>query len=153
MSSLADNLLEAFSTIARNEAKSADQSIEATIVNNDDYAKNIYTVEYLGNTFKASYLGSVPLAVGANIYVTIPGGDFSKEKTIIGLVDPISDSNTEAAIEDKKPTYLEISDNLISNIKKTIGLSSYKKQDIKNVTLNETTSIISGNEVLLSNYT
>ena len=153
MSSLADNLLEAFSTIARNEAKSADQSIEATIVNNDDYAKNIYTVEYLGNTFKASYLGSVPLAVGANIYVTIPGGDFSKEKTIIGLVDPISDSNTEAAIEDKKPTYLEISDNLISNIKKTIGLSSYKKQDIKNVTLNETTSVISGNEVLLSNYT
>ena len=153
MGSLADNLLEAFSTIARNEAKSADQSIEATIINNDDYAKNIYTVEYLGNTFKASYLGSVPLAVGANIYVTIPGGDFSKEKTIIGLVDPISDANTEAAIEDKKPAYLNVSDNLISNIKKTIGLSSYKKQDIKNVTLNEVTSVLSGNEVLLSNYT
>lgn len=101
-------------------------TIEAVIESIVDAGEGIYSVRYLTNTFEASANPALNYRVGDNVYILVPGGDFSNEKFILGN---IKSSAYTPLITENNDRYYDISENLIDN---TIlkdsehSLSSYK---------------------------
>ena len=90
MNNYEDNILEAIETIVGSSiAKSNyDRTIQATIIKIVDKSLGQYNVKYQDSYFDAfSVDTTIKYVEGTNVYVLVPNGDMSKDKTILGAVD------------------------------------------------------------------
>ena len=90
MNNYEDNILEAIETIVDSSiAKSNyDRTIQATIIKMVDKSLGQYKVKYQDSYFDAfSVDTTIEYVEGTNVYILVPNGDMSKDKTILGAVD------------------------------------------------------------------
>ena len=90
MNNYEDNILEAIETIVDNSiAKSNyDRTIQATIIEIVDKSLGQYNVKYQDSYFDAFSIDTtIEYVEGTNVYILVPNGDMSKDKTILGAVD------------------------------------------------------------------
>lgn len=90
MNNYEDNILEAIETIVDSSiAKSNyDRTIQATIIKMVDKSLGQYNVKYQDSYFDAfSVDTTIEYVEGTNVYILVPNGDMSKDKTILGAVD------------------------------------------------------------------
>ena len=132
MNELQNSLFEAMKVFSDYTAANSDATItiQATITSIIDAGTGEYSVEYLGNIFSVYANSNVTYSVGDVVYVLVPDRDFSKNKVILSLVNPVA----ETFINDTDVTkiYYEISDNLIDKDFGIIKMSSYGTTDVKN---------------------
>ena len=85
--SVQDKILDAIELLADSSVKKAgyDRTIQAQILSCEDATIGKYRCRYQDATIYA-YAGAadVTYTKGAYVYVLVPGGDMSKEKTILG---------------------------------------------------------------------
>lgn len=90
MNNYEDNILEAIETIVDSSiAKSNyDRTIQATVIKLIDKSLGQYNVKYQDSYLDAfSVDTTIEYVEGTNVYILIPNGDMSKNKTILGAVD------------------------------------------------------------------
>lgn len=85
MSDISEQLFQAIDIITskRMEALAFDKTIVAEIIGNDKAHKGEYILTDGATTFLA-YSEDVTMKLGTSVYVTIPNGDFTKQKLITG---------------------------------------------------------------------
>lgn len=132
MNELQNSLFEAMKVFSDYTAANSDATItiQATITSIVDAGTGEYSVEYLGNTFSVYANSNVTYSVGDVVYILVPDGDFSKNKVILSLVNPVAETFINDA--DITKIYYEISDNLIDKDFGIIKMSSYGTTDVKN---------------------
>lgn len=132
MNELQNSLFEAMKVFSDYTAANSDATItiQATITSIVDAGTGEYSVEYLGNTFSVYANSNVTYSVGDVVYVLVPDGDFSKNKVILSLVNPVAETFINDA--DITKIYYEISDNLIDKDFGIIKMSSYGTTNVKN---------------------
>ena len=132
MNELQNSLFEAMKVFSDYTAANSDATItiQAAITSIVDAGTGEYSVEYLGNTFSVYANSNVTYSVGDVVYVLVPDGDFSKNKVILSLVNPVAETFINDA--DVTKIYYEISDNLIDKDFGIIKMSSYGTTDVKN---------------------
>lgn len=90
MNNYEDNILEAIETIVDSSiAKSNyDRTIQATVIKLIDKSLGQYSVKYQDSYFDAFSIDTtIEYVEGTNVYILVPNGDMSKDKTILGAVD------------------------------------------------------------------
>lgn len=105
-----------------------DKTISAIVVECVDEVSGKYKVRYQEGTYYATSDSAMTYSVNSEVYVLIPGGDFTKEKKIIGSVKNLGVGyGTEV---DGDEGYNLVGTNVI-DFDGEVGLCSYKKEDIK----------------------
>ena len=133
---LEDIILKAIDIIATKKVKQADydKTVLATIISCEDEKKGKYKVKYQDSYWIAySNNINVTYAQNSSVYILIPGGDMSKNKTILGGVKQLG-VNYKALTQDdivntNQEIYILQGQNVIEN-NSILSLCSYK-QDIK----------------------
>lgn len=105
-----------------------DKTISAIVVECVDEVSGRYKVRYQEGTYYATSDNAAHYGVNTEVYVLIPGGDFSKEKKIIGSVKNLGKGY--GVIADGDEGYNYIGTNVI-DFNGEIGLCSYKGEDTK----------------------
>lgn len=105
-----------------------DKTISAIVVECVDEVSGRYKVRYQEGTYYATSDNAAHYGVNTEVYVLIPGGDFSKEKKIIGSVKNLGKGY--GVIADGDEGYSYIGTNVIDS-NGEIGLCSYKGEDTK----------------------
>ena len=105
-----------------------DKTISAIVVECIDEVSGRYKVRYQEGTYYATSDNAAHYGVNTEVYVLIPGGDFSKEKKIIGSVKNLGKGY--GVIADGDEGYNYIGTNVI-DFNGEIGLCSYKGEDTK----------------------
>lgn len=120
-----NSLLEAINVLSKaNDNKNVQTiTVEAVIESVDDAAQGIYTVNYMGNVFKAYATGS-SYQKEQQVYVLVPNGDFTKKKIIISAVGV----NTLSQIQEDNSGYIFTSDNIIFDGDIPYSLCSYQNE-------------------------
>ena len=120
-----NSLLEAINVLSKaNDNKNVQTiTVEAVIESVDDAAQGIYTVNYMGNIFKAYATGS-SYQKEQQVYVLVPNGDFTKKKIIISAVGV----NTLSQIQEDNSRYIFTSDNIIFDGDIPYSLCSYQNE-------------------------
>ena len=129
MNDIQQSLLDSLVLVAKESATKIPNTvtIEAKIVSIEDPGLKYYKVEYMNNQFIAHTDNQAAhYAVGDQVYILIPNGDFSKEKLILGMVT--SSGNVFSATSNEILYHLEKSDNLLKNIE-NIHLCSYHSEN------------------------
>lgn len=120
-----NSLLEAINVLSKaNDNKNVQTiTVEAVIESVDDAAQGIYTVNYMGNVFKAYATGS-SYQKEQQVYVLVPNGDFTKKKIIISAVGV----NALSQIQEDNSRYIFTSDNIIFDGDIPYSLCSYQNE-------------------------
>ena len=134
MNSLQENILDAVKMLADNSVNhsNATLTIECRIVEILDAGINLYKVNYRNNDFEAYASNALDFEVDDIVFVLIPDGDFSKTKTIIGAVEPVSRMSSG---ETESDTYIKVSNSLLGEIDE-IQLCTYN-DEIKVINIDE----------------
>ena len=109
---ITDELLETIDYIAR--ARDAELSFDKTIIAEIVSLNNADTGEYFVEYQKGKFRAYAPIGInytyskGTNVYVKIPGGDFTQKKTIEGKVS--ASSYTEEEYEDLSQQVIEVNE-------------------------------------------
>ena len=113
MNNLEKNLFESIDQLidAKLNQISFDKTITATIIDDSNADKNQYYVQSGNDKFYAYANGGVYVN-GSQVYVTIPQGDYSMKKLIIGAYD--SDKFDEEVLTSPLKRMVNISGNLLS---------------------------------------
>lgn len=122
-------ILDAIQIVVNNAISKAqyDRTIQATVVRCEDETIGDYVVQYQDSTFHAySYNTDVTYVKGSTVYVLVPCGDFSLEKSIVGSVDRIGPDYV--SIVEGEDAYEVVGVNTI-NSKNSFGLCSYTNPD------------------------
>ncbi len=132
MNELQNSLFEAMKVFSDYTAANSDATItiQAAITSIVDAGTGEYSVEYLGNTFSVYANSNITYSVGDVVYILVPDGDFSKNKVILSLVNPVAETFINDA--DVTKIYYEISDNLIDKDFGIVKMSSYGTTNVKN---------------------
>jgi len=121
-----NKILDAIEVIVDNKINNAnfDKTILATIIKSVDSTLGQYIVKYQDSNFYAySDNINVTFAKGSKVYVLIPNNDWTRQKTILGSVDQLSD-NYIASVETGK-IFEAIGNNCIT-IQNEYNLCSYE---------------------------
>jgi hypothetical protein len=138
MASIQDSILQAVDTLVANRVSQivTDQTVIATIVGCNNALTREYYVTYNGGKMKAYAQEGASYSTGQSVYVLVPQGDFTNEKTIVSVVQNGSDDYNISFVSSALASYNLIGSNcfdnksgLISN--NGLGLCSYKKEDYK----------------------
>lgn len=115
MNEIQNSLFEAMKVFAESAAANSESTItiQGAITAVTDAGKGEYLIEYLGNTITAYANSNVTYSVGDIVYILVPDGDFSNNKVILSLVNPVSETFVNDT--DNTQIYYEISDNLADN--------------------------------------
>lgn len=130
MNELQNSLIESINILSSANKNIGTMTIAAEIKEIVDSGLGLYKVEYLGNTFNA-YTNNISIkyAIGSNVYIIVPDGDFNKQKIIIGTTEPMALDTTS---QEESANFIEVSDNLfnasLENL--TIELCSYNTKEI-----------------------
>lgn len=126
---ITDELLETIDYIAR--ARDAELSFDKTIIAEIVSLNNADTGEYFVEYQKGKFRAYAPIGInytyskGTNVYVKIPGGDFTQKKTIEGKVS--ASSYTEEEYEDLSQQVIEV--NEIHSDGNEYGILAYASED------------------------
>lgn len=126
---ITDELLETIDYIAR--ARDAELSFDKTIIAEIVSLNNADTGEYFVEYQKGKFRAYVPAGTtytyskGTDVYVKIPGGDFTQKKTIEGKVS--ASSYTEEEYEDLSQQIIEV--NEIHSDGNEYGILAYAPED------------------------
>lgn len=126
---ITDELLETIDYIAR--ARDAELSFDKTIIAEIVSLNNADTGEYFVEYQKGKFRAYAPIGInytyskGTNVYVKIPGGDFTQKKTIEGKVS--ASSYTEEEYEDLSQQVIEV--NEIHSDGNEYGILAYAPED------------------------
>ena len=152
MNEIQNSLFEAMKVFAESAAANSESTItiQGAITAVTDAGKGEYSIEYLGNTITAYANSNVTYSVGDVVYVLVPDGDFSNNKVILSLVNPVSETFVNDT--DNTQIYYEISDNLADNTvnfgkKGIIKMSSYgttKEENKEATNLSNFAKVING---------
>lgn len=126
MASLEEQVCDAIEILANNSVTNAeyDKTIQATILRCEDKSVGKYLVKYQDSKFYAYSTGvDVTYPVDTLVYILVPNGDFSKDKTIIGSTVK-SGSNYVTTLEDAAK-YNLIGENVFTNADYAFNMSSY----------------------------
>lgn len=138
MASIQDSILQAVDTLVANRVSQivTDQTVIATIAGCNNALTREYYVTYNGGKMKAYAQEGASYSTGQSVYVLVPQGDFTNEKTIVSVVQNGSDDYNISFVSSALASYNLIGSNcfdnksgLISN--NGLGLCSYKKEDYK----------------------
>lgn len=125
---LEDIILRAVDIVASQKVAKAgyDKTIQATVVSCIDETIGKYKVKYQ-DSYWIAYSNNVDnyYAPNSNVYILIPNGDMSKDKTILGTTRRLGANYISIAQEDQK--YTPVGSNIISNIISE-SLCSYKTE-------------------------
>lgn len=113
-------LFDAMDIIAAQQVKNLqfDKTVKCSITDDSKSDKGEYTVTDGSSTFKA-YSESTKYSNGASVYVNIPNGDYNNKKLITGRYDQ---DRKDYDSNDPEKSYIDITQNLISNITEEVGL-------------------------------
>ena len=133
---LEDVILKAIDIIATKKVKQAgyDKTVLATVVSCQDQKKGKYKVKYQ-DSYWIAYSNNINISYAKNssVYILIPGGDMSKNKTILGGVKQLGVDYKALTQEDivniNQEIYIMQGQNIIKN-DSILSLCSYK-EDIK----------------------
>ena len=155
---LQDVILKAIDIIATKKVKQAgyDKTVLATVISCEDEKKGKYKVKYQ-DSYWIAYSNNINISYsqGSSVYILIPSGDMSKNKTILGGVKQLG-VNYKALTQDdivntNQEIYILQGQNIIKN-ESILSLCSYK-QDIKVLyTKQETENLISINQDAAKQY-
>jgi hypothetical protein len=136
MANIQDSILQAVDTLVANRISqiATDKTVTATIAGCNNALTREYYVTYNGGKMKAYAQEGASFSVGQSVYVLVPEGDFSNEKTIISVVQAGSDDNNISFVSSALSNYNLIGRNCLTDKKNFIGnmglgLCSYKKED------------------------
>ena len=125
---LEDIILRAVDIVASQKIAKAgyDKTIQATVVSCIDQTIGKYKVKYQ-DSYWIAYSDNTDnfYAPNSNVYVLIPGGDFSKDKTILGTTKKLGSNYITITEQDNK--YSTIGTNIVNN-QTTYNLCSYKTE-------------------------
>lgn len=128
------NICEAIDIIVQRAISQAsyDKTIQAVIVKCVDSTIGKYSVRYQDSTFYA-YSSNIDISYsdGTAVYVLIPSGNMSKDKTIIGAVKNLG--TNFLTVSDEIDKYSIIGDNNIKNNNNVFGLKSYSSENITQI--------------------
>ena len=143
MNDLQSSLFETMKQFSDYTKASSDAAttFQGTIKEVEDAGAGKYLVEYLGNNIKCYSPNGVSYLVGDNVYVLVPNSDFTKDKIILGLIDPREKKNYVQESEDI--IYYEISNNFIDNstIPEQIEMNSYETTKSANIPITTYTDV------------
>lgn len=143
MNDLQSSLFETMKQFSDYTKASSDAAttFQGTIKEVEDAGAGKYLVEYLGNNVKCSSPNGISYLVGDNVYVLVPNGDFTKDKIILGLIDPREKKNYVQ--ENADTIYYEISNNFIDNqaIPELIEMNSYHSEKSDAIDITTYTSV------------
>ena len=113
LSNLTEDLFESMSIISKKqlESLSFDKTIDATVTDASKAKDGIYVVS-TGNTSFIAYSTESGYQKDDVVMVTIPQGDFDKQKMIIGK--QVDNSNTSLVYKSPFQQFIDVSGNLIS---------------------------------------
>ena len=123
--SIEQNLFDAFDILIDRKLQLAefDKTIKAIVVECKDETKGIYKIKYQDSLYEVTADSGVKYVKNAEVYVLVPGGNFSAEKKIIGTVKAMGANYINAI--DGDAGYEYIGANIISK-QEEIKLFSYK---------------------------
>lgn len=109
-----ENILEAIKIVSQSTVDSVrfDQTIKCVVVKNDEAADGIYTVSN-GSAQFIAYSKDTDYDIDDNVMVTIPQGDYSQQKMIIGKY--IQKNTTPYVYKDPLDYYVDITGNLVTS--------------------------------------
>ena len=113
MTDIAESLFQSIDIISKNQLKSLafDTTVEATIIDASRAQDGIYTVS-TGNSNFLAYSTEVGYKENDAVMVTVPQGDYNKQKMIIGK--QIDNTNTPMIYKSPFQQLINVSNNLIS---------------------------------------
>lgn len=117
MDKISENLFMAIDTIIQSRISELnyDKTVICTITDNSERLKGLYKVkQYEGTAEFEAYSEIVSYKVGMQVYVTIPQGDYSQTKTIIGRY--VSNNDQVKTVKYMEPfdNCLDVTGNLIT---------------------------------------
>lgn len=148
MNKYTENLFDAIKLTAESIISnlSFDKTIVCSIVNIQDRSKRIYTITDGPSKFTA--IGNEDYAIGDNVYVLIPQGDYNQQKTIIGKKQSNEEitGNLSKPFDQIIPLFSHLSSNneyqLIANGgDKELEIFSLEKLNLENYSLLGVSSI------------
>ena len=155
MNNIEDKICQAIDIIVQRAISQADydKTIQATIIKCIDQTIGKYTVRYQDSTFYAySNNSDVSYSENTLVYVLIPSGDMSKDKTILGAVAKLGTNFISNQEEINK--YEIVGNNCITNGNQEFGLQSYYPEKLVKVLYdkNSEENILNINEEVLAQY-
>lgn len=127
-----NKILDAIQAVVEHEIANAnfDKTIRATIVSIEDETIGKYKIKYQDSTLIAySTSTEVKYPKNSRVYVLIPNGDMSQEKTIIGSIDKLGTDYINTISPEEK--YENVGTNILNTGKEIFGLCSYRLTDEK----------------------
>lgn len=129
MNDFQNSLLETMQMFSSNAAFNAKTSpvINGEIIEVIDAGLKTYKVKYQENEFSAISAGGMKYSIGEIVYILVPDGDFSKDKFILGSLNPSASSLIQSGDSLK---YYDISENLfnINEFYEFYELNSHKTE-------------------------
>ena len=113
MTDIAESLFQSIDIISKNQLKSLafDTTVEATIIDASRAQDGIYTIS-TGNSNFLAYSTEVGYKENDAVMVTVPQGDYNKQKMIIGK--QVDNTNTPMVYKSPFQQLINVSNNLIS---------------------------------------
>lgn len=117
---LGENICEAIGIISKSAVQSiqCDKTIVCTIIDNSKKDLGYYTVAEGNTEFVASNNGATNYKIGDQVQVTIPQGDYSRQKVIIGKYTA-DDQNIPVAYVSPLETVVSMTNNILEKPKST----------------------------------
>ena len=135
---LQDTILQAVDTIVANRVSqlATDKTVTATIAGCTNALTREYLVSYNGGTMKAYAQEGATYTTNQTVYVLVPEGDFTNQKTIISVAQATEDDSNISFVSSALSNYNLLGGNCWSDLYKLIpnsglGVRSYKKEDCK----------------------
>lgn len=126
MADYAENLCTAMETIAQQAIADAgfDKTIQATVLRCEDSSSGQYLIKYQDSKFYAySTRADVTYPANTLVYILVPNGDFSQNKTIIGSATKTASTYVTSIVDDSK--YELIGGNIFIDDSYVYNMSSY----------------------------
>lgn len=135
---LQDTILQAVDTIVANRVSqlATDKTVTATIAGCTNALTREYLVSYNGGSMKAYAQEGATYTTNQTVYVLVPEGDFTNQKTIISVAQATEDDSNISFVSSALSNYNLLGGNCWSDLHKLIpnaglGVRSYKKEDCK----------------------
>lgn len=135
---LQDTILQAVDTIVANRVSqlATDKTVTATIAGCTNALTREYLVSYNGGSMKAYAQEGATYTTSQTVYVLVPEGDFTNQKTIISVAQATEDDSNISFVSSALSNYNLLGGNCWSDRYKLIpnaglGVRSYKKEDCK----------------------
>lgn len=130
-----------------------DKTVQATIVSCEDVSKNLYKASYKNGYIYAYAKDGMSYNKNDQIYISVPEGDFSNKKFILGLLNETQMNQDIVYINQLLNKYQPLDKNLVKEDKQhsVISLSSFKAPSLVEYDLSNISTILRDKQDYLEN--